>query len=176
MATLNTTITIGTSGDIKGYKSQLSTVGGFGSITNDKLGTDTVFLFEARLNVGNKQVQLNFDQPNSKIENIEVTSPAGTYVLNLYSPVDYPTAYVLTSDTFYDEIHALSDGDTLDLVIKVLISQSSQDFVDGKTDRYGNDTTGTKYEDTVQNPPAKSVQAAFFDEGAIDPYERSHAS
>lgn len=51
----------------------------------------------------------------------------------------------------------------------------TQDFIDGKVDRFGNDTVGTKYEALVQGGLSPEEAAAYFDENALDPYELANA-
>ncbi len=57
---------------------------------------------------------------------------------------------------------------------------SQPGFEDGSTDRVGTDTSGTTYEATVvaanAGTVAEAAQSAYFDEQALDPYERANAS
>jgi hypothetical protein len=70
--------------------------------------------------------------------------------------------------------------DVITDTVTVLPAQASGDntekFINGEEDRFGNDTTGTRYETTVQNPPADENQAGYFDENAFDPYELGNAN
>ena len=51
----------------------------------------------------------------------------------------------------------------------------AEDFISGEVDRFNNDTTGTKYEESVQdNTKITPEQSALFSEQALDPYENKH--
>ena len=50
------------------------------------------------------------------------------------------------------------------------------DFIAGSKDRFAEDTTGSKYEELVQdNSKIEAVNSALFDEEALDPYEVNNA-
>jgi len=115
----------------------------------------------------------------------DVTNPAGP--VDTSAVGDIVLTYTLKAKGVTGDPDYVATKQTADYTLTVSAAPAVpadpvESFIDGSQDRFGNDTSGTTYETSVQGTQADpvivadEVQSGYFDENGLDPYELANAN